>query len=114
MCTIRSMKKLLILSAIAISVVGCAQRQLSQEEVTQKVATNEHVQLEIKKLQTELERGEITESYAQERLKQILRNRVRDNSGDPEVILEKIGEQDPMLEKGLAEMIERRQEAEAK
>ncbi len=98
------------MSAIALSVVGCAQHQLTSEEVTQKVGTNEHVQLEIKKLQSELERGEITEAYAQEKLKQILKQRVRANSGEPEVILEKIGEQDPMLEKGLAEMIKRSQE----
>ena len=107
------MKKLLLLSVIALSVVGCAQGELSSEEVTRKVGTNEHVQLEINKLQAELGRGEITEAYAQEKLKKILKERVRANSGDPEVILEKIGQEDPMLEKGLAEMIERRLEKEA-
>ena len=101
------------MSAIILSVVGCAQPELTQKEVTQKVATNENVQIEIKKLEMQLERGEITESYAQEKLKQILKKRVQANSGEPEAILEKIGEQDPMLEKGLAEMIQRRQEADA-
>jgi len=43
-------------------------------------------------------------------LKQILKTRQQENSGDTESILEKIGEQDPQLEQGIAEMIKRRQE----
>ena len=108
-CNLHSMKKLLLISVIILTLAGCTTTPKSDTEKAREIANDIHVSQEIEKLNLQLERGEVTEKYAQERLKQILKERQRINSGDTDVILEKIKEQDPMLEKGLAEMIEKRQ-----
>lgn len=101
------MKKLLIAFALILTLSACTSSELTTEQQAQKIAEGTNVSTEITKLQLQLERGEVTEKYAQERLKQILKERQKANSGDTESILEKIRNEDPMLEKGLAEMIER-------
>ncbi len=103
------MKKLLFLAVFVLCLTGCSTIPKTPAEEAKNIAENVHVSAEINKLQVQLERGEVTQKYASERLKQILKERQRLNSGDTEVILEKIKEQDPMLEKGLAEMIQRRE-----
>lgn len=75
---------------------------------THDIATGVNVSREITKLQLQLERGEITEKYAQEKLKQVLKERQKQNSGDTESILKKVGEEDPMIQKALEEMLQRR------
>ena len=113
MCNLLTMKKLLLLSIFVLCLTGCNTIPKTPTEEAKIIAEDVHVSPEINKLQLQLERGEVTQKYAQERLKQILKERQRLNSGDTDVILEKIKDQDPMLEKGLAEMIQRRQERNA-
>ena len=108
-CNLLPMKKLLLFSVIVLILSGCTTTLKSDTEKAREIANDIHVSQEIEKLNLQLEQGEVTEKYAQERLKQILKERQRINSGDTDVILEKIKDQDPMLEKGLAEMIEKRQ-----
>lgn len=108
MCNLRSMKKLLLLSVLVLMLAGCSSTPPTSAEEAQTIAEGENVSAEIQKLQLQLDNGEVTEKYAQERLKQILKKRQKENSGDTESILEKIGEQDPALERGIAEMIEKR------
>ncbi len=110
MCNLRSMKKLLILSVLVLMLAGCSTPEKTPAEEAQVIAEGENVAAEIQQLQLQLDNGEVTEKYAQERLKQILKTRQQENSGDTEAILEKIGKQDPRLEEGIAEMIKRRQE----
>lgn len=102
------MKKLLILSVFVLILTGCTAAPKTPLEEAHEIASGENVSAEINKLQLQLERGEVTEKYAQEKLKKILKERQKQNSGDTESILKKIGEQDPMIEKGLSEMIETR------
>ncbi len=87
------MKKILIVFACFLALTGCKAPEKTPEEQALQIANNEYVLLEIEELQAQLERGEITEKYASERLKQILKERQRLNSGSTEVILEKIKEQ---------------------
>jgi hypothetical protein len=110
MCNLFLMKKLLILSVLVLTLTGCNATPKTSTEEAKNIAEDIHVSTEINKLQLQLENGAVTEKYAAEKLKQILKERQKQNSGDTEVILEKIKNQDPILEKGLAEMIQRRQE----
>lgn len=106
------MKKLLTISILALAITACATMPKTPAEEAQNIAENQYVSLEIAKLQTQLENGEVTEKYAQEKLKQILKERQRQNSGDTEAILEKVGNEDPMIQKALEEMLERRKAQE--
>ena len=107
------MKKLLTISIIALALTACATMPKTPAEEARDIAEGVNVSREITKLQLQLENGEVTERYAQEKLKQILKERQRQNSGDTEVILEKIGDEDPMIQKALEEMLERRKAQEA-
>ncbi|MBT6996157.1 hypothetical protein HN954_01865 [bacterium] len=98
------MKKFLIFG-FAIFLVGCGTP--TSEEKIENVARDENVQIEISNLETQLASGEITEKYAQEQLKKILRERKELNSGSTESILKKIEAIDPES----AEMFRRQIEA---
>ncbi len=112
MCNLRSMKKLFLLSALVLMLAGCSSTPPTPAEEAHTIAQGKYVSAEIQKLQLQLKNGEVTEKYAQERLKQILKERQKQNSGDTESILKKIGEQDPALQKGIAEMIQKRKATE--
>ncbi|MCF7846879.1 MAG: hypothetical protein K9M51_02395 [Candidatus Gracilibacteria bacterium] len=105
------MKKALLLLPILL-LTACSTSESTPEEQLRHVAHNPHVQTEVSKLQQQLDRGEITEQYAQEKLKQILKNRVEANSGSPESILKKIEAIDPQIAEGLRQQIEAQQNAE--
>ncbi len=108
MGNVPSMKKALILSVLMIILAGCSTPEKTPAEEAQNIAENQYVSLEIEKLQTQLENGAVTEKYAQEKLKQILKERQRQNSGDTAAILEKVGNEDPMIQKALEQMLEYR------
>lgn len=113
MSNVRSMKKLFTISIIALALTACATIPKTPAEKARDIAKGTNVSQEITKLQLQLENGEITKKYAQEKLKQVLKERQRQNSGDTDAILEKIGDQDPMIQKALEEMLERRKAQEA-
>lgn len=106
------MKKLLTLSILLLTLTACTTNQQSPAQEAQKIAAGTNVSREITNLQLQLERGEVTEKYAQEKLKQILKERQRQNSGDTEAILEKVGKEDPMIQKALEEMLQRHKTTE--
>lgn len=105
------MKKLLGLVLVAILLVGCG--EMTHEEKVENIATDVNVQAEINDLQGQLDRGEITEKYARERFEQILRERKRDNSGDPDAILDKMDDVYPEAADMFRDMLEKKEAEKA-
>lgn len=112
------MKRCLLVSVLAVLLVGCsgqnegvksqensAKSQISQEKNKSfEIFESEYVQLEVARLQKQVDAGEITESQAGEELKRNIAAMKKLNDGSIESILLKV----KMMDELLAEQLELR------